>query len=49
MYKVETAIIVITYLVSYRNDIISFALYHQMTRFLQNDTRNRHLYIFNMK
>ena len=49
MYKVEIAMTVITYQVSYMDDIISFALCHQMSTLLQDDTRNRPLYIFNME
>ena len=49
MYNDEIAMTVITYQVSYKDDIISFALCHQISTSLQNDTRNRPLYIFNME
>ena len=37
MYKVEIAMTVITYPVLIRDDIINFALCHQMSILLQND------------
>ena len=37
MYKVEIAMTVKSYPVSYRDDMISFALCHQMSTLLQND------------
>ena len=46
MYKVEIAITVITYKVSYRDDIISFTLCHQMSALLQNDIRVIDICIF---
>ena len=46
MYKVEIAMIVITYPVLYRNDIINFALCHQMSTLLQNDIHVIDLCIF---
>ena len=46
MYKVEIAMTVITYPVSYRDDIICFALWHQMSILLQNDKHVIDLCIF---
>ena len=49
MYNEEIAMTVITYQVSYKDDIISFALCHQISTLLKIDTRNRPLYIVNME